>query len=438
MNLIVSAVLIIVAIIGFACLASRGIHITLVALLAGIVVSIGSADGFINALFITFPGGMASFIEKMSMPILFGMTYGFILTASGVAESIGTYLGNRIGSKYAPYVVFLLSIIFAASGMSASAFVVAPISYSLMKAANLPNYIGLFAFCCGLHLTLYSVAGIPCTINILPTTYLGTTLYAGAAISYLSVSVGYIVSFFAIRHYTKKAKQQQIGFDVEGLYGTTVTSRTMPGFGLSLIPILIVLVCCFVLVNFFNVSSSAAACASQTIAIMFTLFACQKHFEHGWKTVMDALKNALAKSSGFLISCACLSGFASVVAATPFYNYLLESLFNMSISPYIMIFASVTVISAITADAPSGVIMTLNTLAPKIAEMATVNLGVVHRIATMSSTTISSLPHCGAVVQFLECFGYTHKTGYRYVFVSTVCITSLVAVIATILATIFY
>jgi H+/gluconate symporter-like permease len=59
------------------------------------------------------------------------------------------------------------------------------------------------------------------------------------------------------------------------------------------------------------------------------------------------------------------------------------------------------------------------TVAPNIIAKVGVNLGVVHRLTTMTATTIDSLPHNGSIFMTLYLYGYSHKGGYKYLFVSS-------------------
>lgn len=439
-GIIVSAILVVLAFVLFIFLTYRGFGMVLTALLCTVLVAFASSEGFMTAMFTTFANGMASFVTRMAITVFFGMAYGFVLAASGASESIGDFFVRKFGDKGAPFVIFVISIIFALAGLPATVFIVAPISYSLMKASKLPNYIGLMAYCCGVHLTIYGLPGVPHNMNIMPTTFLPTDIYAGGVLAYVATGIGYLASIGLILLYTSRARKKNVGFDVDGLYGDKNTSeeKNYPPFALAIAPVIVMLVLCFVFVKLVKLPSTAAACLAQTVSILLILGTCKQYFDDGWKTVLETLKNAFNRSCTFLIGCACLTGFATVAATTTFYQWVVENLTSMNMSPYFMILISVAVITAITSDAPSGIIMSLGSLGDKFMAMPGVNIGAIHRITVMTATTFDSLPQCGAIVQYLECFGYTHKTGYKYAAITTVGVTSLVAVLYTIFATIFY
>ena len=61
-----------------------------------------------------------------------------------------------------------------------------------------------------------------------------------------------------------------------------------------------------------------------------------------------------------------------------------------------------------------------------------------HRLSTMAAGGFDSLPHCGAVVAMLTITGLTHKEAYRDVGIITVVIPVIAAVVACIVAALFY
>lgn len=148
---------------------------------------------------------------------------------------------------------------------------------------------------------------------------------------------------------------------------------------------------------------------------------------------MDNIK----QTADVLLCLAALTGYGTVLATTPCYNAVLKWVTTLDMNPYVLTVVSVAIIVAITSDANGGMMIFFQTVAPSIVAMG-VNPGLVHRLATVTSTTFDSLPQNGSAYMNLRVFGYTHKTGYKYMFLTTVCITSVVAVITLIATLIFY
>ena len=90
------------------------------------------------------------------------------------------------------------------------------------------------------------------------------------------------------------------------------------------------------------------------------------------------------------------------------------------------------------ASASGGLGATLEALAPTFLEQgARIGIGpqVLHRIASISSGGLDSLPHNGATVTTLSLCGISHKEGYLDMFVTSVVIPIATALVIVVLAT---
>jgi H+/gluconate symporter-like permease len=63
------------------------------------------------------------------------------------------------------------------------------------------------------------------------------------------------------------------------------------------------------------------------------------------------------------------------------------------------------------------------------AQAANIPLEVLHRVASMASGGMDTLPHNGAVITLLAVTGLTHKVAYKDIFVITMIKTAAVFVV---------
>jgi H+/gluconate symporter-like permease len=125
-------------------------------------------------------------------------------------------------------------------------------------------------------------------------------------------------------------------------------------------------------------------------------------------------------------------GFGGVIAALPGFTAitgLLKSIPN----PLLNEAVSVSVLAGVTGSASGGMSIALAALADTFivnANAAGIPMEVLHRVASMASGGMDTLPHNGAVITLLAVTGLTHKQAYRDIFVVTVLIaTSAVLVV---------
>ena len=94
--------------------------------------------------------------------------------------------------------------------------------------------------------------------------------------------------------------------------------------------------------------------------------------------------------------------------------------------------AHVTVLAGITGSASGGMSIALAAMSDTFiaaAEAAKIPLEVLHRVASMASGGMDTLPHNGAVITLLAVTGLTHRVAYKDIFVITIIKTSAVFVV---------
>lgn len=122
-----------------------------------------------------------------------------------------------------------------------------------------------------------------------------------------------------------------------------------------------------------------------------------------------------------LVNTAVVVGFGGVVAQTAGFASFSQLVVNAPLPPLISLFLSVNVISGIVGSASGGLRIFMETLAPSYLAMG-IEPEVLHRVATLSSGGLDSLPHCGAVIATFTIMGLTHRQAYWEVFIISVLI----------------
>ena len=175
-----------------------------------------------------------------------------------------------------------------------------------------------------------------------------------------------------------------------------------------------------------EVSSVAAIWAVEGALLMgiFTvlLFAfrqVQKRFAEGTKA---AVAGALLAS----MNTAAEYGFGGVIAALPGFLVIRDALRAIP-NPLVNEAITVSVLAGITGSASGGMSIALAAMSDQFiaaANAADIPLEVLHRVASMASGGMDTLPHNGAVITLLAVTGLTHKQSYGDIFVIT-CIKTM-------------
>ena len=145
--------------------------------------------------------------------------------------------------------------------------------------------------------------------------------------------------------------------------------------------------------------------------------------------LLPAINEGANGSMGAIMNTACAVGFGSVVKVVPGFASLTSIALNMPGSILFSEAVAVNLLAGATGSASGGMSIALSALGPKYAEMAAGNTGVLealHRIASISSGGLDTLPHNGAVLTLLAVSNCTHKESYIDICITT-CIIPLVS-----------
>jgi H+/gluconate symporter-like permease len=155
-------------------------------------------------------------------------------------------------------------------------------------------------------------------------------------------------------------------------------------------------------------------------------------FAFAWRPVLakfaDGSKAAVAGALLASLNTASEYGFGGVIALLPGFVAIADALRAIP-NPLINEAITVTVLAGITGSASGGMSIALAAMSDTFiaaAEAAKIPLEVLHRVASMASGGMDTLPHNGAVITLLAVTGLTHREAYKDIFVITLTKTAAV------------
>jgi H+/gluconate symporter-like permease len=119
-------------------------------------------------------------------------------------------------------------------------------------------------------------------------------------------------------------------------------------------------------------------------------------------------------------------GFGAVISSLAGFVAIKNALLAIP-NPLVNEAVTVTVLAGVTGSASGGLSIALAAMADKFiatAQTYDIPLQVLHRVASMASGGMDTLPHNGAVITLLAVTGLTHKQAYKDIFAIT-CIKTL-------------
>lgn len=404
-----------------------------------------------------YMSGFSSFVKNYFPIFLTGAIFARLMEEALYVKSIANFITNNLGKDKTIISVVLAGALLTYGGVSlfTVAFVLYPIANTLFKEANIPKRLipgtialGAFTF------TMTALPGTPEIQNVIPMRYFGTDTFS-APILGLSASLLMLISgIIWLTYRVKQAEKSNEGYGDYNIDNSDVGSNSLPNIYLSITPILIIFISNLFFSKIFyklidgsyldkynltldNVSGTWSVIISIAISILFILIINYKKINN----LNSVLNSGISNSFLPLLSSSAIVGYGSVIKSLPIFITLQSIILNISSNPIVSEAISVNIICGITASASGGLTITLDALAPTFINMSqslNIPLEVMHRIASLASGGLDTLPHNGAVITTLAICGLTHKESYKDIFITSVVIPISVTAFIVIATSIFF
>ncbi|MCC5879201.1 MAG: GntP family permease [Idiomarina sp.] len=398
----------------------------LVALTGGVPIFLGEINFVEN-----YMDGFAGFVAAWFFMFLLGSMFGKFMEDTGAADSVAEWIVGKIGMKNAVLAVVLACAILTYGGVSVFvvAFSVYPMALSLFKDANLPRRFIPAALAFGSVTFTMTSAGSPEIQNWIPIAYLGTSPYAAWEVSLVVAVFMAITGYWWLRKMILKAVARGEHF-VERKGDPVLQDRRRPHPITGLIPLIVVLILSFIFHDILQQKALIVALLGGVLTICII----------NWKFFHN-IQNAMTEATtGALIAIgntAAVVGFGSVARVTPGFEAAVVAMTSLPGNELVGAAVAVSVIAGLTGSASGGQAIALPEIGPHYMD-AGVPADQLHRIVSISSGALDSLPHNGYVVTTIRAIcNETHSAAYGPVAAVTVVIPVIGLALAIALFNIF-
>lgn len=418
-----------------------------------------------------FMDKMVGFIKNYFPVFLLGAIFGKVVEMSGLAESIAKTIVRSLGTKRAMLSIVLLGAILTYSGVSlfVAVFAIFPFAAQLFRQANIPKRLipgtialGAFTF------TMDALPGTPQIQNVIPTSFFKTDIYAAPVLGILGGVFVLVVGLLYLESRRKKAERAgegYFGFESE----TAASAEAVPGKEevttnlsteqpllrqiLAFVPLILVGVTNKLFVtaipkwypngfDFTKVGLDSLGVVDVTAFVgiwaveMALIVGIVSTILFDWNKVMQNFKDGINTSIGgsllATMNTAAEYGFGGVIAALPGFAVISGGISGTFTNPLVNGAVTTTTLAGITGSASGGMGIALSAMSEtynKAIAAANIPPEVMHRVISMASGGMDTLPHNGAVITLLAVTGLTHKQSYRDIFAITIIKTLAVFVI---------
>ncbi|WP_242124687.1 GntP family permease [Sphingobium sp. Sx8-8] len=403
---------------------------------------------------------VASFLKLYFPVFLLGALFGKLIEISGFSRVIVTAVIGLVGAQRAIPAIMLVTALLTYGGVSVfvAVFAVYPFAAEMFRQGDIPKRlvpatIGLGA----ITFTMDAMPGTPQIQNIIPASFFGTTAWAAPVLGLIGSAciMGMGLTYLGWRKRMMTASGEGYGAP-ETLVNepeAVVEARGRVHPLIALLPLLVVglgnlaltmLIPRWVPQEEVGVSLiGLAEPVTVKVAQVAALWAVEGALLLGIGTILlfafRPVARRFAEGSKAAVGGALLAGmntaveygFGAVIAALPGFLVVKEALKAVP-DPLVNEAITVTSLAGITGSASGGLSIALAAMAEQFAaagDAAGIPREVLHRIASMASGGMDSLPHNGAIITLLAVTGLTHRQAYKDIFALTLIKTCTVFVV---------
>lgn len=463
-------------------LAFRGWTILLLAPGAALIAAAFAGEPLLAHWTQTFMTAAAGFLAQFFPIFLLGALFGKLMDDSGSVRTIADFMTEKLGPSRAVLAVVLAGALVTYGGVSlfVAFFVLAPMGLALFRAGNIPRRLLPAAIALGTStFTMSALPGTPAIQNAIPMPFFGTTPFAAPGLGIIAAAVMFAFGMWWLGIAQARARKSGEGFEDTALSdpddtgsvtdGLTVrelasTAREFdpaeiesgnrtaqgPPIAIAVLPLVVVVFTNFIVTQVVlprmdasflaqpqwgeTSLSSVGGIWSVSIALflaILVLIALNMKRLPALRSTIDAGANASVLP---VISVASLVGFGAVVAALPAFEAVRDWVLGIGGGPLVSLAVATNILAALTGSASGGMTIALDALGPtfmQIAHDTGLSPSLMHRVAVISSGTLDSLPHNGAVVTMLAVCGCNHRGSYLDIVMVAV-VSAMLALIAVI------
>lgn len=392
----------------------RGMNLFLASALCAIVVALCGGLALLPALAVegqtdalsAYMQGFSGFIANWFFMFLLGAVFGKLMEDTGAADSVALWITGHLGVQRAALAIVAACAVLTYGGVSlfVVAFSVYPMALSLFRQADLPRRFIPATLAFGSVTFTMTSAGSPEIQNWIPIQYLGTSHLAAWQASLVTAIFMAGFGYWWLSRMLRRAKLRGERFEARD-GDPELTERSLPSPLLATIPLLVVLALAFGFHDSLGTSALIIALAGGCIATCVLQ----------WRHLRDAGAAFAAGSVGALLAIGNTSavvGFGAVAKAVPGFAIVVDWITGMPGGGLVGAALAVSLIAAMTGSASGGQAIALPILAPHFLAQG-VNPEQLHRVVSISSGCLDSLPHNGYVVTTIRAIcGETHRAAY--------------------------
>lgn len=426
-----SAIGLIAAIVLLVVMIIKGLDMITATVITALVILLTSGlnifDGFLNV----YSGGAGGFVASWFLILGMGGVFGQLVLETGLATKVAKFLTEKLGAKMVGLVILLCTFFITLLGINGyiMVFVLYPIADNLLRENKMDRRVLPFMLLGGgacANGFMYTLD----ICNVLPNTYLNTSLGSAPGLSVIFSAILAACYFVYFNYAQKKSRETHTQEQLLAMYtdnAAIIPDEELPGIGMSVLPFVVVLAA---VVATSGWGTSSSILFSLTLGILLVAVTQYHHI----KNIKAAVKTGSSSGLNSMLTVAAVMGLSKVLGMSPAFQSLQEAVLAMNIPAYIKAYLGTAVLTGLTGSAISGETIFLESFGQAFLDMG-VDAGALHRIVTESALILNKLPNSSVAILTMSICGCSLKESYRHVIIGTMIPAAAAGLVIALMAT---
>lgn len=424
---------IIVALICLMILVYKKVNIILASIICCLITAFFSGLPLLTSLKESYMPGFAEFIINNFLIFAFSALFGKLMEVSGAAASFAKMMYSVLGTKYSVFGCMIATSLLVYGGVSnfVIVFTMFPIFRSVFKKADLPHtLIPGVIYAASATYAASMLPGTPSLNNLIPMQYLDTPATAAPVVGLICSIVTMVLIFLYFQYEFNKARKLGQHFESAAISNENESIEETKGSVSEGLIATIPMITLVVSLNLFSLD----ILVSMTISILIAIVIYHKNLSG---KIGSSIHDGFGSAGTAVLNTSAVVGFGAVVKASTGFQTIINALLGIGGTPLLSLGIATTLIAGATGSGTGGLGIAMQVLADHYLSMG-LNPEIIHRVASIASIGLDSLPHNGLVVTVILACGCNHKQSYKPTFVTSVVITLIALAVAIVTGSILY
>ena len=392
----------------FIFLTIRGLNIYISILISIVIVAITNKLP-VGPTSVDFITGALKFIKQWWLLFTLGAVYGKVMQKSGMSKNIADLLLSYFSNK-GILIVLIISAMMSYGGIGTFiiAFTIYPIAVEIFRDNGISeNLLPATILFCPTTLCMTMLPGTPSIQNIIPTKYLGTTIYAAPVVGITASIICFVLGYIYLHMQAKKTA-------VEKKEEIKIVRTINKNHYLALVPCIVLWITSYIGIKMKMNNQTVieiAIALGIILCILISKFAYKN--DDPVKEIIDGVKGGLQT----ILITSCIMGYGAVIKSTGGFEQCVQHFLSFNNNAIISSVVIINIIALITGSSAGSLLLFFENFSNFIVNSG-INHSLLHRIIAIASGGMDSMPYATGIIVANNLAKTSIRKTYIHIFIT--------------------